>query len=183
MSQHPDYRYIKGLLENDCKILKEAYIAFRPRAIDLVKKMGGNEEDGKDIFQKGLMAVLQNASKEGFELTCPFWGYMKRICHNLWIDEIRKKGNLKTKVWDDDEPEPDKDTEEKEEYELKYKLMEKCIEKLPDRYRELINLRIKEKKKFREIDELMSYSSGGARVAYHRYTKRLRGCVEGMEEK
>ena len=50
----------------------------------MVCKMGGTTEDAKDIFQEGLIIMLEKIDNKAFVLTCKFKTFLYSVCENLW---------------------------------------------------------------------------------------------------
>jgi RNA polymerase sigma factor (sigma-70 family) len=57
----------------------------------MVSKMGGDAEDASDIFQDGLMIMLEKIDDRNFALTCRLKTYLYCICENLWKDVLDKR--------------------------------------------------------------------------------------------
>jgi RNA polymerase sigma factor (sigma-70 family) len=75
----------------------------------LVTHMGGTSEDAKDIFQDGIMIMLEKIDSRQFTLTCRFKTFLYCVCENLWksaLDKRHAASNYFTrKVDPDDEKE------------------------------------------------------------------------------
>ncbi len=176
MKQHEDYRFVKGLLENNHSIVTGIYVAFRPGIISYVKRNKGTREDGKDLFQEGLRAILKMAVRKDFVLKCSFYWLLKRICMNKWINRLGERGRLPTANFADAEHKISGDEsglEEKKEQERRHNLLWKNIDKLPDKCKVLMRLRLVQKRKFKDIDPIMHYKKGGAKLAFHRCKEKL----------
>lgn len=92
---HPDNRYIEALLSNNQALISEMYRRFCPFIVQHVVKNSGEEQDGQDIFQEGMVAIYQRACRGGFELTVNFETYLFAVCRNLWLMQLRKKSHQK----------------------------------------------------------------------------------------
>jgi len=53
--------------------------------------MGGTPEDARDIFQEGLMIMLEKIDNKEFALTCKFKTYLYCVCENLWKSVLVKR--------------------------------------------------------------------------------------------
>ena len=89
--QHPDYRYIVALRENDSRLLGELYRECAPKIQTWVTRNSGTAADARDVFQEALIALHKSAHKDGFRLTCPISALLFTICRNLWITQLRKR--------------------------------------------------------------------------------------------
>jgi RNA polymerase sigma factor (sigma-70 family) len=57
----------------------------------MVTQLGGNSEDAKDIFQEGLMIMLEKIDNKEFALTCKFKTFLYCVCENLWKSVLVKR--------------------------------------------------------------------------------------------
>ena len=57
----------------------------------MVYQKGGSLEDAKDIFQDGLMIMLEKIDNKDFVLTCKFKTFLYCVCENLWKSVLMKK--------------------------------------------------------------------------------------------
>lgn len=71
----------------------------------LVSATGGTNEDAMDIFQDGLIIMLEKIDNKDFVLTCKFKTYLYCVCEHLWktvLDKRKAAANYITRR-DDDE--------------------------------------------------------------------------------
>lgn len=83
--------YIKGLKSGDRKVLESLYNTNLKTVISWIRKNGGSEDDGLDIFQDSLEAVIRKAYKNELKINSSFDAFLFRVCRNKWIDKIRKR--------------------------------------------------------------------------------------------
>jgi RNA polymerase sigma factor (sigma-70 family) len=57
----------------------------------MVTQLGGSPEDAKDIFQEGLLIMLEKIDNKEFALTCKFKTFLYCVCENLWKSIIAKR--------------------------------------------------------------------------------------------
>jgi RNA polymerase sigma factor (sigma-70 family) len=57
----------------------------------MVTQLGGSSEDARDIFQEGLMIMLEKIDNREFTLTCKFKTFLYCVCENLWKSAIIKR--------------------------------------------------------------------------------------------
>ena len=86
--------YLKGIKEQDSKILRKIYADILPGIIKWVKQNGGNDEDGQDLFQEMIISVYKKVKAGDFKLTCSFWSYSLVVCRNLWFAKQRNKDRM-----------------------------------------------------------------------------------------
>ena len=75
----------------------------------MVANLGGNPEDAKDIFQEGLMIMIEKFDNKEFSLTCKFKTYLYCVCENLWKSIIAKRQAAANYFARRTEPEDEKD--------------------------------------------------------------------------
>lgn len=81
----------------DCLRKRQSYVVgylserYMPMIRLMVSKMGGDAEDASDIFQDGLMIMLEKIDDRNFALTCRLKTYLYCICENLWKDVLDKR--------------------------------------------------------------------------------------------
>ena len=62
----------------------------------MVNQLGGSIEDARDIFQDGLIIMLEKIDNDDFVLSCKFKTYLYCVCENLWksvLDKRRAESN------------------------------------------------------------------------------------------
>jgi len=138
-----------------------------------VANRGGFIEDAEDVFHDGLFKVYKKFQKPGFQLNGSMFAYIYRTCVNTWQDKQRKKkaptvsidsgeklidaiiGNLET------------DETASAEYLLflkeSEKLVQKAIQELSDKCREILLLRYYEDLDYEEIAHRLGVSDGTLR--------------------
>lgn len=89
------YNYKNGIQGNNRKVLQELIHQFRPKIIAYLKTKGARKEDGEDYFFIGLETVVEKIIKNPAFLLPDnkFYAYLKRVCHNKWVDFLKKGGN------------------------------------------------------------------------------------------
>jgi len=84
------------------KYLSDRYI---PMIRLLVSATGGTNEDAQDIFQDGLIIMLEKIDNKDFVLTCKFKTYLYCVCEHLWktvIDKRKAASNYFTRREEDE---------------------------------------------------------------------------------
>jgi RNA polymerase sigma factor (sigma-70 family) len=80
----------------DCLRRRESYVVkylsdkYLPVIRLMVLKGGGSSEDANDIFQDGLIIMLEKID-DGFDLRCKFSTYLYCVCENLWNTVLDKR--------------------------------------------------------------------------------------------
>ena len=84
--------YLKGIAENNLRVLQNIYNNSLPEVIKHIKKNSGTTEDAKDVFQEGILVVFKKVSQGELELTTPFHVYLFSICKRIWLKKLKKRG-------------------------------------------------------------------------------------------
>ena len=73
----------------------------------MIYNLGGTSDDALDIFQDGLMILIEKIDSGEFSLTCKFKTFIYCICENLWKSVLVKRkaavNYFRQKLNDDDE--------------------------------------------------------------------------------
>ena len=85
MSERPAYSYVVHYLSD----------RYMPMIRLMVYQMGGTLEDAKDIFQDGLIIMLEKIDNNNFVLTCKFKTFLYCVCENLWKSVYMKRQSAK----------------------------------------------------------------------------------------
>ncbi len=91
--KHSDHRYIDALLENNSILIEEIYLNNAYSITCMIKKLGGTQEDTRDVFQEALIKLLKQA-RAGFILSCPLNAFLKIVCRNIWLNKKRKEKRI-----------------------------------------------------------------------------------------
>lgn len=66
--QHPDQKYILGLISGDPEILDEIYQKYSKAIFKLVRDNNGSTQDAQDVIQESLIIVYKKARDKNFKL-------------------------------------------------------------------------------------------------------------------
>jgi RNA polymerase sigma factor (sigma-70 family) len=81
----------------DCLRKRQSYVVhylsdrYLPMIRLMIYQRGGTLEDAKDIFQDGLIIMLEKLDNEDFILTCKFKTFLYCVCDNLWKSVLEKR--------------------------------------------------------------------------------------------
>ena len=81
---------IIGLAVGDSSAFDELYENEYPKIRDYVIQNSGSIADAKDIFQDGVVVLLEKVKTPEFEFTCKVGTYLYSCCRNLWLKQLRK---------------------------------------------------------------------------------------------
>lgn len=94
MKKHKDHQYIEALARGDRKVLEMIYKEHLPSVRSWILKNNGSDNDAKDVFQEGIIAIYDKALDPDFVLTCPLGAFIFHICRNKWISQLRKNKKM-----------------------------------------------------------------------------------------
>jgi RNA polymerase sigma factor (sigma-70 family) len=165
----------EGIIKKDNRTFLFLYQQNQGRILNMVQNNNGNEDDARDIFQEGLIALWSNIEKERFQLTgkAKISTYLFTLCRNLWISKLRKQKKMFSL---DDNPNMDLADEVddmEEEYERINKL-EKSIQALGESCRQLLRLFYYKKSSLREIATAMGITEKTAKNNKYRCMQSLK---------
>lgn len=140
---------------------------------------GGEEADGKDMFQEAVMVFYQRLLENGFSDTPNVAGFIMQVSKNKWINRFNR-GTRQTSIDEGyyepaDQENPDSILLSKEKGET----FQKMFSQLDERCREILLLSVFEKKRMDEIAEIMGFSSANAaKTQNYRCKKSLHDIVK-----
>jgi RNA polymerase sigma factor (sigma-70 family) len=91
VKEYSDSEIIECLRNRQSYVVRYLSDRYLPMIRLMVIQMGGNSEDAKDIFQEGLMIMLEKIDNKEFALTCKFKTFLYCVCENLWKQVIVKR--------------------------------------------------------------------------------------------
>lgn len=128
----------------------------------MVYQKGGSLEDARDIFQDGLIIMLEKIDNNDFELTCKFKTYLYCVCENLWKSVLVKRQaatNYLSRRLEDDS---DNDFTELQDNKLYENIFYDVFETLEPTFQKILKLHWQEKS-HKEIAETLGYTDGYVR--------------------
>lgn len=138
-SQHADFQYIRGILENNTLLLKKIYKENLPAIISHVRNNKGTTDDAKDIFQEAILIIYEKAKQPQFELKSSFYSYLFGICKFLWLRQLKKKHRSEITLVGD-KGLVDDDVEQLAEETEKYRLFQDVFKLLGEECRKVLQL-------------------------------------------
>jgi len=167
----------KDELVERCKLgdslaYKELYQRYSKAMFNTCLRILNNEAEAEDILQESFIEAFRNL--QGFEYRTSFGGWLKQICVNRSITQLRKR-----KIdWVDIEKLAGYDTATEQpvdEADISFKVesVKKAIRKLPDGYRTVLNLYLLEGYDHEEIAEILNVAQSTTRTQFIRAKQKL----------
>jgi RNA polymerase sigma factor (sigma-70 family) len=91
VKEYTDSEIIECLKNRQSYVVKYLSDRYLPMIRLMVFQMGGSLDDAKDVFQDGLIIMLEKIDQDDFILTCKFKTYLYAVCENLWKSVLDKK--------------------------------------------------------------------------------------------
>lgn len=91
MKEYSDHEIIECLRKRQSYVVRYLSERYMPMIRLMIYRMGGSSDDAKDIFQEGLIIILEKIYNKNFILTCKFKTFFYCICENLWKSVLEKK--------------------------------------------------------------------------------------------
>jgi RNA polymerase sigma factor (sigma-70 family) len=162
VKEYTDSEIIECLRNRQSYVVLYLSDQYLPMIKNMVIHMGGNSEDAKDIFQEGLMIILEKIDSREFALTCKFKTFLYCICENLWKSILIKRQSTVNYLQRQVDTEEDTDFSEQVDDDLSREIFMKSFKKLDKSGRKILKLYWKGYSP-QEIAEKLNYSYGYVR--------------------
>ena len=163
---------IERCLKGDSLSYKQLYERYAKAMYNTCLRMLNNVAEAEDVLQESFIEAFKNL--ERFEYRTSFGGWLKQICINRAINQLKKR-----KInWVDMEQIAGYDSADElpvDEIEiaLQVELVKKAIMNLPDGYRTVLNLYLLEGYDHEEIAEILQVAESTTRTQYMRAKQKL----------
>jgi len=162
-------KLIKGCKRGNRIAQKKLYDLYASKFLGICYRYFPHYDIANDILQESFLKIFKKI--DTFKGEGSFEGWMKRICINTALSELRKhKRTQFTEDFDFEQSASFIPGDENDIIDL--------ITQLPDGYREIFNLHGIEGYSFKEIAEAMVLAEGNVRVKYHRARKKMQAILE-----
>ena len=91
MEKFNDQHIIEGIRNRDDAAFKYLQVKFQDSIRLMVLGMGGTQEDAKDVFSEGLIALIRLVDQEDFTLTCKLGTLVYALCNKKWKQQLEKQ--------------------------------------------------------------------------------------------
>ncbi|MDP2671956.1 MAG: hypothetical protein Q8O68_00410 [Candidatus Daviesbacteria bacterium] len=81
---------VKGLLENDQRVIKYIYKKYFKSVEKFVTTNRGTKEDAWDIFQESMIIVFEKLRQNSNAVTTSFGAYLYSVCKYQWIRKLNE---------------------------------------------------------------------------------------------
>lgn len=162
MKEYSDKEIIECLRNRQSYVVTYLSTRFMPMIKLMVYQMGGSIEDAKDIFQEGLMIMLEKLDNKDFVLTCKFKTFLYCVCENLWKSVLIKRQAATNYLTRNVNSEDEKDFTELLDNKLYETIFRDVFESLDDVSKKILALYWQDKSPM-EISKSLGYTYGYVR--------------------
>ncbi|MBI1307834.1 MAG: sigma-70 family RNA polymerase sigma factor [Bacteroidetes bacterium] len=98
ISSISDSELVDKLKSGNADAFKAVYYHHFGMVKYFITKNQGNEQDAEDIFQETIYVLYNLVLKPDFSMSAKLKTLIYSIARNLWITELRKRGNRATRI-------------------------------------------------------------------------------------
>lgn len=91
MEQYSDQYIIASIRKREDVAFKYLQVKFQDSIRLMVQEMGGSQEDARDVFSEGLIALMRLVDQEDFTLTCKLGTLVYALCKKTWKQQLEKQ--------------------------------------------------------------------------------------------
>ena len=128
----------------------------------MVFQTGGSTEDARDIFQDGLIIMLEKLDDKQFALTCKFKTFLYCVCEHLWKTLLEKRQAANNYLTRRPEPEFEKDFTEVMDHQMYDEIFQDVFKTLDPISKKILKLYWQEMSP-QEIADKLGYTYGYVR--------------------
>ncbi|HLN19770.1 MAG TPA: sigma-70 family RNA polymerase sigma factor [Bacteroidales bacterium] len=140
MKEFTDIEIIECLRNRESYVVQYLSDRYFPLIRMMVQNGGGSNEDAHDVFQDGLIILLEKIDENKLELQCKFKTYLYSVCEHVWkglIDKRTAASNYLNKRY---EEEVEDDISEFMDNDVYHSIFRKVFDTMDDGSKEILNL-------------------------------------------
>lgn len=180
--QNNDFELIKKFLDGDESAFNRLVLKYQEKIYMLARRMTGNHLDADEVVQEVLMVLYKKLST--FEFKSAFYTWLYRITMTRSLNYIKRRSlkeflplsGLKTK--ENEKNDPLISVENKE----KIMKLEKILQKIPSKQREVFILRNFEQLDYDEISRITGTSVGALKANYFHALNKVKDMMKDYEK-
>lgn len=162
MIEFSDKEIIECLRSRQSYVVRYLSDRYLPMIRLMVTQLGGTSEDAKDIFQDGLIIMLEKIDSNQFKLSCKFKTFLYSVCENLWKSVLEKRKAANNYFNRRLDQSSEKDFSEEYDNQLYESMLNEVFETLDPTCKEILKLYWQEYSPM-EIAEKLGYTYGYVR--------------------
>ncbi len=176
--ENNDFELIKKFLDGDESAFNRLILKYQEKIYLLARRMTGNHHDADDVVQEVLMVLYKKLNT--FEFKSSFYSWLYRITMTRSLNYIKRRSlkeflplsGLKSKMNDNNDP---LILVENKESILR---LEKSLQKIPVKQREVFILRNFEQLDYDEISKITGTSVGALKANYFHAINKLKDILK-----
>ncbi len=178
-----DERVAARVQSGDTDAYGELVARYEAKLLRYGRKFLARDEDRQDIVQDIFLSAYQNI--QSFDVSQRFSPWIYRIAHNAFVNEIRKNEKRPLLPFDFDTLIPhavyvDPAENEREQKDMRTYL-ERGLEKIPSKYREVLVLHYFEDMAYKDIADILRVPQGTVGIRLKRAKEALRAQYSEQE--
>ena len=162
MKEYTDTEIIECLRNRQSYVVHYLFDRYMPMIRLMVYQKGGTNDDARDIFQDGLIIMLEKLDNKEFALTCKFKTFLYCVCEHLWKSILDKRQAATNYLSKRSEPETDNDFTELIDHQIYEEIFRDVFETLDPISKKILNLYWQEVSP-QEIAHKLGYTYGYVR--------------------
>jgi len=162
VKEYSDNEIIECLRNRKSYVVHYLSDRYMPMIRLMVYQKGGTSEDARDIFQDGLIIMLEKLDNKQFALTCKFKTFLYCVCENLWKSVLDKRQAATNYLTRRSDPESEKDFSELIDYQMYEEIFRDVFETLDPISKKILTLYWQEISP-QEIADKLGYTYGYVR--------------------
>ena len=159
MEKYNDQHIIDSIRKREDVAFKYLQVKFQDSIRLMVMEMGGSQEDAKDVFSEGLIALIRLVDREDFVLNCKLGTLVYALCKKTWKQHLEKRVAVRNYHVRKIDSSPDWDFTEETDQQLYQEIFWECFKQLEKVCQEILEGYLKEISP-KEIAEKLGYSYG-----------------------
>lgn len=159
MKAYNDQHIIDSIRKREDVAFKYLQVKFQDIIRLMVVEKGGTQEDAKDVFSEGLIALIRLVDREDFVLTCKLGTLVYALCKKSWEQHLEKQVAVRNYRVRKLEDSPEWDFTEEVDQQLYQEIFWECFRQLEKVCQEILEGYLKEISP-KDIAEKLGYSYG-----------------------
>ena len=177
---NPDFELIKRFNAGDETAFNEIVKKYQKKIYWHARRMTGNHLDADEVVQEVLIVIYDNLKKFRFQSSLYTWIYRITSTRTLnFLNRSKVKRFLGIEDSNASELQSGDDIIDNFEQREKFAKMEKKLQQLPEKQREVFIMRNFDDMSYKEISEITGRSEGGLKANYFHAVNKL---MELMKE-
>jgi RNA polymerase sigma factor (sigma-70 family) len=177
VKEYTDKEIIECLRNRQGYVVHYLSDRYMPMISMLVHENGGSNEDARDIFQDGLIIMLEKLDDNNFALTCKFKTFLYSVCENLWKNVLDRRSAANNYLVRSTEPVAEKDITEQMDNTMYNEIFQKAFKTLDPVSKKILKLYWLDKTP-EEIAKKLGYTNGYVRKKKSEAQSELTGKIK-----